>query len=156
MNKKDALHVDMEDLELALVADNWSEDDLRNENFHQTEEISPGLTFHYGVDNGKVYGYLHQEGLEHTLAHCKHIRDNEASSSKTARLQESLGEEYLLPQILVEALRVRGLPMDDIVQSGDPVAWLEVDKIIEQEYPGFKLTNRKVWREPTKKQLFKP
>ena len=141
-----------------MVYNSITEDELAK-GLEAVEEIAPGVNFHYGVKDGKVYGYMHQEGLEYLMDYCKDIRQASAEKSHKMRMEDPLAEDYIIPMVLIEAIKweTNGeIDPREIAKSGDPKDWEPLDKIIETRFPMFKLTNRKIWRPIQSKQLFKP
>ena len=154
----DHINVSVDDLDAAVVAASISDDEIKA-GFKSSEQIAPGVTFHYGVEDGKVFGYLHQEGLADLLTYCKEMREKSAAKSHKMNMEDPLAEDYIIPMVLKEAIKweTNGhVDADEIAKSGDPMAWEPLDKIIETQYRAFKLTNRVIWRPKKQKMMFKP
>lgn len=155
---QDSIQISVDDLEAAVLQASITDEELK-QGFNSREEVAPGVWFIYGVENGKVYGYLHQEGLHHLLDYCKEQRDKYAQKSHKERMEDPLAEDYIVPMVLKEAIKweTNGeVDPDRIAQSGDAADWEPLDRIIETQYPLFKLTNKVVWRPKKQQKLFKP
>ena len=154
---QDSIPVSFDDTEFDrfMIGSMFTEDELKMGIPPQKEEIAPDVWFVWGVQDGKVEGYLHQEGLEVAMDWCKKIREDTSGMSKAERVAQGYAEDYIIPMGLREAMKFEGIDVDGIVMSGDPAAWEPIDRIMETKYPAFKLTDRVIWRPKKQKQLFK-
>ncbi len=131
-------HALAEDLVISLCSD----DELKKD-WQTTEEIDYNLYATYGVNDGKVFCRIREVGLEAMIEACKTLRDAEMVYKD--RMNNPIGQDYVIPRGLRLELYARGIDVDKVVQSGDSVAWRPIDKVIEQEFPFFKVTNRSVY-----------
>ena len=93
---------------------------------------------HYGIQDGKMYAYIRQYGLETFKEYCKACRESEAELSTSQRANKSMIRPYALPAAIEMELLARGYDRREL-QSGDNVR--KVAKIVQTEWPYLMTTN---------------
>lgn len=107
-----------------------------NENWKNQTVSQDGSIIHYGCEDGKFYAYAEWDKMAEVIADCRAIREEEA---KDPNAYKWLGvQKWIMPSFIKLDLESRGVPVDEILQSGDH---RELDKFFETDYKEFKLTN---------------
>ena len=134
-----------EDMVVSLIP----EDHLRKD-FLTTEELEPGLTATWGIQDGKPVCRITEHDFDDKILACKILRDAEMTYKE--RMASSVQREYIITKGLRLELYARGHDVDAIVASGDKNAWKPIDYIIETEFPFLKTTNRSLILNKSKKK----
>lgn len=126
-----------------------TDDDLVKD-WETTEKLEDGLSITYGVKDKKSFAFFIEDDFEERLIACKYFRDREMGLLDRQKTPHN--QEYIITKGLRLELMARGIPVDEIMMSGDQKAWEEIDYIIETEFPLLKLTNRTLLRRKSKKK----
>ena len=112
-----------------------------------------GVKVNYYYEDGKAQANMEiEDDLWNTvLEYCKLCRENER---EIGQLKGGInGMSYLHWPYLDVILQARGLDYNQIMMDKDEDGLRAIYKIIETEFPAFKLTKRKLWQ-PLKGRSF--
>lgn len=89
---------------------------------------------HYGVEDGKLFAHMIQNGIDPILAVCKERRETEG------RLKaEDMGREiFMIPASIELELKAMDYPLDEWVSAGDMRSY---GKAVQRHFPKFMTTN---------------
>ena len=104
----------------------------------------PGITVHYGWEDGKAHSYLEisDELMKDMLELCACYRELE----KTGQVLDGVnGGTFMSWPYLDVELQARGLDYNLALREKDTDMLEAIHKCVELEFPQFKLTNRRLW-----------
>ena len=107
-----------------------------NENWSNKTVSTDGSVVHYGCQDGKFFAFAEWDQMVPVMEDLRVIREEEAKNPNAHKWLG--GMLWIMPPFIKLDLESRGVPVDEMLQSGEH---RELDPYFERDYPEFKLTN---------------